>query len=124
MAVTKQRKPETAAEVILGVLVYEFDSHDRAEAETKIKKRLRYYKLGPYTQAEVDLLRRLKDSLQKEIGNYRESKYYMGSHGKWAAMEDFDTRRLIADYSAMFPGVSPKELEWFVPFAVFTYYLR
>jgi hypothetical protein len=124
MAVAKQRKPETAAEVILGVLAYEFDFDDPREAETKIKKRLRYYKLGPYTQAEVDLLRRLKDALQKEIGKYGESKYYVGPHGEYSATEDFDTRRMIADYNAMFPEVRPAEIDWFVRFAVYCYYLR
>jgi hypothetical protein len=122
--VTKQRKPETAAEVILGVLVYEFDFDDPRETETKIKKRLRYYKLGPFEQAEVDLLRRLKDSLQAEIGKFGESKYYAGPHGKYAAMENFDTGRMIADYKAMFPEVRAAKIEWFVQFAVFSYYIR
>jgi hypothetical protein len=124
MAMTKQRKPETAAEVILGVLVYEFEYSDRGEAETKIKKRLRYYKLGPYNQEEVDLLRRLKDSLQAEIRGYQQSKFYVGVHGKYAAIEDFDVARMISEYRAMFPEVRPAEFEWFVRFAIFTYYAR
>lgn len=120
----KRKGPETAAEVILGVLVYEFEFHVHEEAEATIKKRLRYYKLGPYVQSEVDLLRRLKDSLQLEIGNYRESKFYLGLHGNYVALEDFDVPGMIAEYHAKFPEVAIREIEWFVRFAVYAYYLR
>jgi hypothetical protein len=120
----KQSKPATAAEVILGVLVYEFDIKRREETDAKIKKRLRYYKLGPYVQSEVDLLRRLKELLLAEIGRYQQSKYYVGTHGYYAAIEDFDVPRMISECHAMFPEIALTEIEWFVRFAVATYYAR
>ena len=118
------KKPKTSAKVILAVLVYEFRSDEREASETKIKKRLRYYKLAPYKQEEVDLLRSFKDSLQKEIGRHHRSKYYVAAHGKFAAMEHFDVPRIVSEYHAIFPTIDISEIEWFVPFAVFTYYLR
>ncbi|MCC9641918.1 hypothetical protein LOC71_06500 [Rhodopirellula sp. JC740] len=120
----KGSKPDTPEKVILGVLVYEFRSDDHEKSEAIIKKRLRYYKLGPYEQERVDLLRKLKDSLQKEIGRLHRSTYYLGSHGRYAGMKDFDVPRILDVYFAEFPEIDRSQIEWFVPFAVFTYYLR
>ncbi len=120
----KRRKPDTAEKVVLAVLIYEFRADARHESDKTIKKRLRYYRLGPYEQERVDLLRRFKDSLQKEIGRHHRSGYYLGPHGEFAAMEDFDVKRIVADYRTQYPGIDVSEIEWFVPFAVFTYYLR
>lgn len=68
---------KTSANVILAVLVYEFRSDEHKVSEAKIKKRLRYHKLGPYKQEEVDLLRQFKDALQNEIGRGHRSNYYV-----------------------------------------------
>jgi len=122
--VAKRWRPDSSAKVILGVLVYEFWSFEHEESQAKIKRRLRYYKFGPYRQEEVDVLRRFKDSLKEEIGRYNRSKYYLESHGKFAAMEDFDLPRIVSEYHAAFPAISVSDIEWFVPFAIFTYYLR
>ncbi|MBN1639482.1 MAG: hypothetical protein JW866_10970 [Ignavibacteriales bacterium] len=35
-------------------LAYEFDFSDKKEAEKKIKRRLKYYKLGVYSQERVE----------------------------------------------------------------------
>ena len=122
---SKKKKRETTADtVILQKLAYEFDFSDRAETERKIKQGLRYYKCGPYDQDRVGLLRSLKDQLQQEIHKYSKSQYYLQSTGKYAAMEDFDVDRMIKDYRANFPAVPATEIEWFVPHAIFLYYLR
>src|SRR3954451_3914073 len=91
---TKKQPTKTADAVILEVLAYEFDFHPRARAEGKIRRRLRYYDLGPYKQERVDLLRRLKDEAQTEIHRRERSRYFVGRHGEYAAMEDFDRERL------------------------------
>ena len=117
-------KPDTADKVILAVLVYEFRTSDHHESHATIKKRLRYYKFGPYDQDRVEVLRRLKDSLKKEIGRQHRSRYCLGSHGKYAAMEDFDVPQIVDDYCVDFPEVERCTIEWFVPFSVFAYYLR
>lgn len=120
----EKSNPNTPDKVILGVLVDEVPRIKNKESEAKIKKRLRYHKLGPYEQDRVELLRRLKNSLQEEIGRFDRSRYYLESHGRYAAMEDFDVPRMVDDFCAEFPEIERSEIEWFVPFAVFTYYLR
>lgn len=119
-----RRKPDTPAQVILGVLVYEFRPEDRSKSEETVKRRLRYYRVGSYDQNQVDLLRRFKESLAAEISLRAGSRYYLGPHGTFAALEDFDVERMVADYHAAFPDVGVSEIEWFVPFALYVYYLR
>lgn len=121
---TKKRTTKSADAVIIDVLGYEFAFDDRAEAERKIRRRLRYHSLGPYRQERVDLLRRFKDELQDEIHRGSRSRYFVASHGKYAAMEDFDIERLIRDLSESYPDVPQEEIQAFVPFAVYLYYLR
>jgi hypothetical protein len=114
----------TYDEVVLGVLVYEFSSRDREESERKIKGRLRRRKLGPYDAGRVARLRRFKDDLQDEIHKANRSAYFLGSHGRYCDMSDFDVPRLAADMKQRHPRVAKFQLAWFVPFCVFTYYLR
>ena len=121
---TKKRPSKSADAVVLDVLAYEFAFDEHVEAERKIRRRLRYHGLGPYQQARVDLLRRLKDEIQSKIHRGRESRFFAGSHGKYAAPEDFDTERLIRDLSESYPDVPREEFKAFVPFAVYLYYLR
>jgi hypothetical protein len=115
---------KTADGVTLGVLAYEFDFDDRAEAERKIKRRLRYHGFGPYRQDRVDLLRRLKDEVQGEIHRSSRSRYYTGGHGRYAALEDFDVVRMVRDFAETFPQVPEAEIAAFMPFAVYLYYMR
>jgi hypothetical protein len=121
-----KKKPTTksADAVILDVLGYEFAFNDPAESERKIRRRLRYHGCGPYRQERVNLLRRFKDQVQHEIHNGRESRYYVGSTGRYAAMEDFDVERLIRDLAASYPDIPAAEVAAFVPFAVYLYYMR
>ena len=121
---TKKRPTKTADAVILDVLAYEFEFDDRAKAEGKIRRRLRYYGLGPYQQARIDLLRRLKDETQGELHRRERSRYFVGSHGDYAALEDFDVERLTQDLSESYPDVPRKEIAGFVPGAIWLYYMR
>jgi hypothetical protein len=120
----KKRPTKTADAVILDVLVYEFGFDDRIEAEGKIRRRLRYYHLGPYQQVRVDRLRRLKDEIQEEVHRHERSGYFVGRHGEYAAMEDFDVERLTQDLSASYPDVPREEIAGFVSAAIYVYYLR
>jgi hypothetical protein len=111
-------------DVVLGVLVYEFFPQNVPESERKIRGRLRRKKLGPYDPRRVEILRRLKDELQVEIHKARRSAYFLGYHGKYCEMRDFDVPRLVRDMKQRHPRVRRRRIDWFVPFCVFTYYLR
>ena len=119
---TKQRTTKSADEVTLDVLAYEFALDDPAEAERKIRRRLRYHGVGPYRQERVSVLRRLKDQVQREIQHG--GRYFVGSHGEYAAMEDVDVERMIQDLAESYPEVPREEIARFVPFAVYLYHLR
>ena len=120
----KQRATRTSDSVILDVLAYEVGFDDPREAEGKIRRRLRNHGLGPYQQSRVDLLRRFKNEIQGEIHRNKRSRYYVGSHGVYAAMEDFDVERLTQDLSASYPDLPREEIAAFVPRAIYYYFLR
>jgi hypothetical protein len=121
---TTQRTTKSADAVILDVLAYEFAFDDRAEAERKIRRRLRYHGVGPYRQERIDLLRRLKDQIKAEVQHGERSRYFVGSHGEYAAMEDFDVQRMTRDLATSYPEVPQAEIAAFVSFAVYLYHLR
>jgi hypothetical protein len=121
---TKQRTAKSADAVILDVLAYEFPFDDRTEAERKIRRRLRYYNAGPYKQERVDRLRQLKDEIRGEVQRGQRSRYFVRSHGDYAAMEDFDVQRMTQDLAKSYPDVRKKIIAEFVSFAVYLYYLR
>jgi hypothetical protein len=121
---TKQRTAKSADSVILDVLAYEFAADDRTEAERKIRRRLRYHGVGPYRQERIDLLRRLKDQVQREVRHGEGSRYFAESHGEYAAMEDFDVQRMTQDLARSFPEIPGDDIAAFVPFAVYLYHLR
>ena len=91
----KKKKPATYEGEVLAVLAFEFDFSDRAESERKIKRHLRDKKLGPYDQDRIDILRRFKDDLRKELGKCNRSQFYTGFHGKYADMLDWDFGALL-----------------------------
>ena len=123
-----KRSPTYESEA-LGVLVYEFSFSNKAESDEKIKRRLRRKKLGKFDPDRINLLRLLKDELQKEIGRFAKSRYYIGPTDrkqrlrKYVEVGDFDIPRLTADMSARYPAVPKKEIKWFVPFSVFVYHV-
>ena len=108
----------------LGVLAYEFPFSDEAEAEAKIKRLLRRKKLGPYDAERIDILRQFKNELQQEIGRFDKSRFFIEFHGKYADMRDFDVPRLTEEMVEHYPQIQREEIEQFVPFCVFLYYLR
>jgi hypothetical protein len=120
----KRPTPQSVDEVMLDVVIWEFPSDDPKEAERKIRRRLRHHDLGPFQQERVELLRRLKNETYSEIRREGQSRYFAGRHGDHSAVEDFDIDRLIGDLSASYPDVPREEIERFIPWAIYLYYLR
>ena len=140
---TKSPKTYTYESIVLNALHGEFSFSKKEEAEAEIKRKLKRYKAGAYDQQRVDLMRRFKNELQWEIGlrplpelsihrelgsrepHYkpRESRYYVGRHGRYGDYTDFDMPKMTTDMIAHYPQIPAKEIEWFVRFAVGTYYL-
>lgn len=122
---------ETYDFVALGVLHGEFSFSNRDEIEAKIKRKLARKKLGKYDQKRIDLLRSLKDEVQRELGlrplpepsGQQVSRYYVGRHGKYGDYTDFDIPRMTADLISRFPELPAEVVAWFVHYAVGTYYL-
>jgi hypothetical protein len=124
---TRKRPTKTADAVILDTLRGEFEFHDHTAAEEKIRRRLRYYRAGPYEQTRVDLLRRLKNQVRDELQRVLhggKSRYFVAPRGAYTAMEDIDGERLTRDLCESYPKVPPEEIAAFIPGAVYYYYLR
>ncbi len=51
-------------------------------------------------------------------------KYYTRSHGQFADFKDFDTDRMIEDFSVEFPGISRDEIRRVVMHGIYYWYLR
>jgi hypothetical protein len=119
-----KKRSTTYENEALGVLTYEFPSSDKAEAEAKIRGRLKRKRLGPYDSERINLLRRLKDELQEEISKFDKSDYFTYSHDYYCDMRDFDIPRLTKEMIERYPQIPKEEIESFVPFCVFNYYLR
>jgi hypothetical protein len=118
------KKPLTYESEVLGILAYEFPFSKKEEAENKIKKRLKSKKLGPYDPKRISVLRLLKDNLQQEVSKHEKSRYFTSYHGKYADMQDFDVPQLTKDFVARHPQIPKEEVENFVTFSIFLYYLR
>ena len=126
-----KKTPTTYEAVALGALHGEFSFSNKSDTDAEINRLLKRNKLGDFDAARIDLLRRFKDEMQREIGlrplpepaRFTESPYYVGRHGKYGDYTDFDIPRLTADMMARYPGIPKDDVEWFVRYAVGTYYL-
>jgi hypothetical protein len=119
-----QVKKQTYDSICFTDLAYEFDFSDKKEAENKIKRRLKYYKLGDYNQERVDYIRQLKNALHSEISKTTKSKYFQKSKSNYADLADFDTVRMTADYIKMYDKVDNNELMGMINFAIYLYHMR
>ena len=54
----------------------------------------------------------------------RRQKYYTRPHGKYADFKDFDTDRMIRDFSAAFPSIPEDEVRRVVMQGLYYHYLR
>lgn len=114
---------ESADEVALGVLIYEFTEQERLESEEKIRKRLQRKKMGAMDSARIAHLRELKCEIKRLIDEGSASPYFKKSPSVYVEYADFDIPRIIADLSARYPSVSPRLLQSFVPSCVLAFYL-
>jgi len=106
-------------------LIYEFDFSDIKETNQKIKRKLKYHKLGDFDQIRIDYLRSLKNELQTEIYLYNKSKYYKKStNSKYSDLADFNTDLMVADYIDKYNKVSKSDMYGIINYAIYLYYLR
>ena len=106
------------------VLTYVFSDLDRKETERKIKRRLKYHKLGEYNQSVVDYIRQLKDDLHVEIYLGEKSKYFCKSKLNYAAFDDFEIEQMVSDYIEKYNNVGKDEIIDMINFAIYLYHLR
>jgi outer membrane receptor for ferric coprogen and ferric-rhodotorulic acid len=99
-------------DAVLAILAWEFSATDHRVTETKIRRKLSAKKIGKYDQVRVELLRRLKDLIQSEVGNAHKSKYYSKSGEEFADMKDFATgqndERFLSFLSRRTEAINPR----------------
>ncbi|MEO9020692.1 MAG: hypothetical protein ABI237_13735 [Ginsengibacter sp.] len=103
-------------------LAYEFDFAEKNEIEKKIKRRLKYYKIGDYNQDRIDYLRQLKNDLFPKISSGTKSKYFNKSKSNYADLSDFD--RMTSDYVNKYDKVNETEMKDLINFAIYLYHIR
>lgn len=105
-------------------LAYEFDFSDKKEIEKKIKRRLKYHKLGNYNQERVDYIRQLKNDLHSEISRTTKSKYFHKSKSNYADLADFNIDQMTDDYYKKYDKVDKGELMGMINFSIYLYHMR
>lgn len=105
-------------------LAYEFNDSERKAVEAKIKRRLRYYKLGKYNREMVDYIRDIKNDLFNEISKVTRSKYYQKGDSGFADLLDFNVEKMVNDYLEEFPKMDKSEMQEMIHYAIYLYYMR
>jgi len=121
--VTNKRQPTYESEALFR-LAYEFSFSKKEETDTEIKSALKRKKLGGFDAKRIAVLRQLKDELQSEIHKWGKSDYFTHNHSQHADPQDFDVPRLAGDMIRKYPTIPKEEIENFVPYAIYVYYLR
>ncbi len=117
-------KKQTYEFICFSNLAYEFDYSEKKAIEKKIKRRLKYYKLGDYNQETIDYIRELKNELYKEISSITKSKYYNKSKSNFADLSDFKIEQMKYDYLEKYENINSIEMVEILNFAIYLYYLR
>jgi len=52
------------------------------------------------------------------------SMYFIGYHGQFSDLKDFDTPRMISDFSKEFPTIPKQEIHGMINVAIYYHYLR
>jgi len=120
----KQTSKQTYDYICFSDLAYEFDSSDLKEAEKKIKRRLKYYKLDNYEQERIEYIRELKNDLYKEISLQSKSKYFNKSNSKYADFTDFNVEKMKSDYMKKYKEINSSDMYGILNFAIYLYHLR
>lgn len=105
-------------------LAYEFDSSIKKEIEKKIKRRLKYHKLGNYNQDRVDYIREIKNDLLKEISLGPKSKFYTKSNSVYSELSDFKIEEMQSYYHQKYNKIENDEMTGFINFSIYLYHLR
>jgi hypothetical protein len=105
-------------------LAYEFDFSDKIEAEKKIKRRLKYHKLGNYNQVRIDYIRALKNDLYAEIALGTKSNYFQKSKSNYADLEDYEFEKMKFDYQKKYDSISENDISGMLNFAIYLYHMR
>jgi len=105
-------------------LAYEFDFSEKKETENKIKRKLKYHKLGEYTQERIDYIRELKNDLYKEISLQTKSKYFNKSKSNYADLSDFNVEKMQSDFLKKYEKINSSDMFGILNFAIYLYHLR
>jgi hypothetical protein len=105
-------------------LAYEFDFSDKKEAEKKIKRRLKYYKLGDYNQERIEYIRTLKNDLYAEIALGTKSNYFQKSKSNYADLADYKFEKMKLDYLKKYTSISENDMSGILNFAIYLYHMR
>ena len=109
---------------VLAVLTYEFSEADRADCERKLKSRLREKTLGSFDSKRIAVLRRFKDEVRHELNSGRMSAFFLGGEDRVSRQEHWDHEGLCCHFEARYPQVSAEAVNWFIPWAIYIYWLR
>lgn len=118
-----QKLDKTYDYICFSDVVYERDSSDFKKIEKKIKRRLKYYNLGPYDQERVVYIKGLRDDLCREISLQSKSKYYHKSESRYADLSDFDIDKMTSDYLKTYTKINESDMSQIFKFAVYIYYM-
>jgi len=119
-----QTSEQTYDYICLSDLAYEFDFSDPKEAEKKIKRRLKYYKLGNYEQERVEYIRELKNDLYKEISLQSKSRYFNKSKSNYAEFTDFNVEKMKSDFLEKYNEINSSDMYGILNFAIYLYHMR
>jgi len=118
------KETQTYDFICFGDLAYEFDFSDLKEAEKKIKRRLKYYKLGSYDQERVEYIRGLKNELKKEISLGSKSQYFQKSKSNYADLADYKFEKMKKDFLMKYNLISESDMAGILNFAIYLYHMR
>ena len=106
-------------------LIWEFNVSEIKETNQKIRRKLKYYKLGDFDQYRIDYLRSMKNELKAEIQLYQKSKYFKKSKkSKYADYADYDIEIMVSDFVGKYEKISKSDMYGIINYAIYLYYLR
>ncbi|MDR2861562.1 MAG: biotin--[acetyl-CoA-carboxylase] ligase [Syntrophobacterales bacterium] len=119
-------KSQNTYDFICGsTLIWEFDIAEIKETNKKIKRQLKYYKLGDFDQNRINYLRNLKNEIMAEIHLYQKSKYYQKSNNSiYADFSDYNIALMVSDFIEKYDKISKSDMYGIINYAIYLYYLR
>ena len=115
---------ETYDFICFSELAYEWNGSDREKVEIKIKNRINKLVNQKYNQKRVDYIRLLRNELFEEISLRNESKYYINNNLKYADLGDFDSNKMLLDFTRKYNQISETDLLNIIEMAIYLFYMR